>query len=77
MTPKEKARELFYKFYNEMNPYNPDCNLSINQCKECSIIAVDEIINNCLFEFYSCGFLTLKTKHKEYWDEVKNEIEKL
>jgi hypothetical protein len=73
MSPKEKAMELVWKYLPILiikeNPFD--------LAKQCALIAVDEIINNCLFEIYSCGFLTLETKHKEYWQEVKQEIEKL
>jgi len=75
MTPKEKARDLFDSYYYCL--LQSDVTQRTYWAKQCALIAVDEIINNCLFEFYSCGFLTLKTKHKEYWQEVKIEIEKL
>ena len=71
MTPKEKADELIRKM-------TVDFSIEFEQSKLCALIAVDEILNNCLFEiYYSCGFLTLETKHKEYWQEVKQEINKL
>lgn len=72
MTPKEKAEELVHKMYagfvHDLYSY---------KAKQCAIIAVDEILNNCLFEQYSCGFLTLEPKHEKYWEEVKEELIKL
>ena len=65
MTPKEKAIELKYKMENfTIYP------------KRCALIAVDEILNG--YEFDS-----LDIEHKRiidninYWDKVKQEIEKL
>ena len=61
MTPKDKAKELVdkYKFYlgNEVE--------NINEAKDLTLIAVDEIIE-------SCNYI-----NKWYWQEVKQEIEKL
>jgi len=64
MTPKEKAKELVENFY---------CNIDFNECyqgsktsaKQCALICVDEILN-----FYDRVDL-------EYWQEVKQEINKL
>ena len=79
MKAKEKAIELVDKYLCVEDGYKGDngCGICEYQAKQCALIAVDEIINNCLFEIYSCGFLTLETKHKEYWEEVKQEIQKL
>ena len=60
--PKEKAKELYNKFY-----YNDKI-----QAKQCALIAVDEIllaIDWHEFEYPNDEF--------EYWHEVKAEIEKL
>jgi len=65
MTPKEKAKELmdtiFYRTYH----------IKSEDAKQCALIAVDEIIKDRekLFEHY---WIDLK-----YWQEVKQEIEKL
>ena len=84
MTPKEKAEELFDKMligfidWTYSIPIDKNNNHTIfSEAKQRAIISVDEILNNCLFEIYNCGFLTLETKHKEYWKEVKQEINKL
>jgi hypothetical protein len=64
MTPKLKAEELINK-YLDAN-YS---DLSIYGALSCALIAVDEILN--YLEVY--GFST----QIEYWQEVKQEIEKL
>lgn len=78
MTPKEKAKELIKKF----NPF-VYCHLGsgiltntesysaiIHSAKQCALIAVDEILNND-------GFTQFDVYLTEYWQEVKQEIEKL
>ena len=73
MTPKEKAEEIYNDF--DMIIYTDQDHDS--QVKRCSLLLVNKILNNCLFEQYSCGFLTLETKHEKYWEEVKEELIKL
>ena len=67
MTPKEKAMEIFNKMCNSVDELLP---LDV---KECALIAVDEIIKStpCKFDgyYYEQNF--------KYWQEVKQEIEKL
>lgn len=65
MTPKEKAKELFDKFDNYP--------LTYEWKKQCAIIAVDELItdNELNEEIVQAGL------GKQYWQEVKQEIEKL
>ena len=67
MTPKEKALEIFNKMCNSVDELLP---LDV---KKCALIAVDEIINNSL-EYMGCD---LKDGEIIYWQEVKQEIEKL
>ena len=63
MTPKEKAKELVDKMINVglLNNY---------EAKLCALIAIDEILKNnkILFE---------DVLNDYYWQEVKQEIEKL
>jgi thiamine pyrophosphokinase len=70
MTPKEKAERLVSDIFNiETFSY---CTYS--QAKQCALIAVDEILNLMIKEF------KWDVKHNgniEYWQEVKQEIEKL
>jgi hypothetical protein len=77
MTPKEKAEVLISKY--KKAPFNcTDCDmpycdvpctrLSLQESKECALIAVDEILKagQDVDEFAD-----------SYWQEVKQEIEKL
>jgi hypothetical protein len=41
MTPKEKARELVKKFYDELPQW-----VNCEEAKQCALICVDEIINS-------------------------------
>ncbi len=64
MTPKEKAKDLFYKMQLDW-----DCDSCHNYwAKECALIAVDEILQEYWLHY---------TKRREYYKEVKQEIEKL
>jgi|DEB0MinimDraft_6_1074348.scaffolds.fasta_scaffold07489_6 hypothetical protein len=60
MTPKEKAKELVFK-YEQYKWINADLS------KECALIAVNEIINND-------GFTRFDIHLTEYWQNVKTEI---
>lgn len=64
MTPKEKAKELFDIMYQVSDEYNkyPMC---FDTAKQCAIVAVDEISEHCYQVM------------KPFWEEVKQEIEKL
>ena len=57
--PTEKARELVCKYHkiHAINNY---------EVKQCALIAVDEIINEAVYE-----------KQYNYWQEVKQEINNL
>jgi hypothetical protein len=69
MKPQEKAQELI----NSFSPHakNWDCFYDIpldeNHAKKCALIAVDEILSLFINE----------CEDTRYWQEVKNEIEKL
>ena len=68
MTPKEKAKELVEK-YNDYLQQEMQCIVYVNQSKECALIAVDEILNiNSVDKDYDLS---------DFWEEVKQEIEKL
>ena len=68
MTPKEKAKELFDKLilytrvYHEVFGWENDG----DSTKQCALIAVDEILDEV------SSLIKIK-----YWQEVKQEIEKL
>jgi len=61
MTPKEKAIELFDKFNKPDTTHYP----YVHNAQQCALIAVDEILK------------TNPYKARNYWHEVKQEIEKL
>ena len=81
MTPKEKAQELFNTFSDIEHlgvngKYNGNWEWSSflwrKQSKQCALIAVDELIDQCWsYREIDLGLAL------EYWEEVKNEIEKL
>ena len=66
MTPKEKAKELIRQFYS----------IGAVECKQCALIAVDEIINVAKPECHIETAYNLE-ETLEYWEQVKIEIEKL
>jgi len=75
MTPKEKAKELVDNFlekipFADTYIYKDWRKEMYDKAKQCALIAVDEILN----QFY--GMLDLEYDI-EYWEEVKQEIEKL
>jgi hypothetical protein len=63
MTPREKAVELVHKFGMENQYYE--------RAKQCALIAVDEILN------VTAGLNGWIGGFQSYWEEVKQEIEKL
>ena len=76
MTPKEKAIQIEEKFRLNVLDYE-GCGINEHKAKQCALIAVDEIIKST--PHYPSKplelmphFLALK-----YWQEVKQEIEKL
>lgn len=67
MTPKEKAKELYFKMHSQEH-------IISKEAKQCAIIAVDEIAKCTKHEkqeFENDRF------SEHYWDEVKQEIENL
>lgn len=87
MTPKQKAKELFDKYYIICQEFTQEIQCSI-QAKQCALIAVDEIIKskklNYLFTQNQINSMESTSDDRwihetfiEYWDKVKREIEKL
>lgn len=81
MTSKDKAIEL-------VNKFDTSTVLSYKKCKECALIAVDEIIESIMAFDYSDGnyldYVTnskvVNSKNKPatyYWQQVKTAIENL
>jgi hypothetical protein len=70
MTPKEKAKELVDKYWIYLRAgllYDEEAK---DDAKHCALIAVDEILKVASFYNDSQAEVT-------YWEEVKEEIEKL
>ena len=87
MTPKEKAKELYNKYADEFN-FDDTYRSYREQSKQCALIAVDEILESeprypsnvdwndvgGTFQFY---YVAQRVEAQRYWEEVKQEIEKL
>ena len=74
MTPKEKADKLCIDFLIKPNTTDIRFGMDKQLAKQCALIAVDEIISNWRAEAtiqYPYG------KVINYWNVVKEEIEKL
>ena len=79
MIPKEKAIELYYKYYNQLS-FDLTDELNDKCAKQCALIAVYEILENVNYFFTELEKDGLPNKFDdeiEYWQEVKQEIEKL
>jgi hypothetical protein len=79
MTPKEKADQLVSRYRKEIlkGKYRIDGFVIEELAEECALIAVDEIIKNggtkYIIEYKPNSY----TNEVWYWEEVKEEIEKL
>ena len=72
MSPKEKSAELIVNYQLKCKSLNYD------EAKQCALIAVDEIIDTYTQEKNN-GYIFYRVLDKIilYWEEVKQEIEKL
>jgi len=91
MIPKEKAIELFDKYYKLFNNFpnyqyvienlNTIQDEKLYTTKQCALIAVDEIINSSPTNPLKGGYIELYSdmvdEAIEYWQKVKQEIEAL
>ena len=69
MTPKEKANQLVDKMYNvDFHDDAREIAMRYPHAIKCALVAVDEILN----EYWSHD-----TKRRDWWKEVKHEIENL
>jgi hypothetical protein len=66
MTPKEKAKQLYFKMHSQEH-------IISKEAKQCALIAVDEILEDNRINYMLLGVGI----GKHYWQEVKQEIEKL
>jgi hypothetical protein len=69
MTPKEKAEDLLSKYYFQVQ--------TLVKQKQCALIAVDEILNTIVHKDQDERLAFELLGNKFYWEEVKQEIEKL
>lgn len=85
MTPKEKAQELFDKYYLICQEFTEEIQCSI-QAKQCALVAVYECTQSIkpLIYHYTKGddkryadISLSMSLSVGYWQEVKQEIEKL
>ena len=65
MTIKNKAEKLVLSMYRIEN--DTDYYMSIDNAKKCALVAIDEIL----------GMVDEESLYFEYWNEVKEEIEKI
>jgi len=75
MTPKEKANELFSRYYVMLLKTDSDISEEITislLSKQCALIAVNEILSMGIMS--DSGDWRMA---KSYWEEVKKEIEKI
>ncbi len=89
MTPKEKAEKLIGKFkplcvnvkhtgiLDGLATVMNDDFINLIASKQCALIAVDEIANVVKKYETEKGRLLMDNIKLEYWQEVKQEIEKL
>ena len=77
MTPKEKAKELTHKMFDvDLDCPNEDMCMLYPHAIKCALIAVDEILDALVSERISYGG-EYRYEESDYWEEVKQEIEKL
>lgn len=69
-TPKEKAEELFNKYATYAVMWTGGIEVEKQNCKQCALIAVDEILK--VASFYNDSQAEVI-----YFKQVKQEIEKL
>lgn len=75
MTPKEKAIELFEKMCGYGDEYH-HCTIYVS--KQCALITVDEILSELAYtQNYVEDNMNKIDIYISYWQEVKQEIEKL
>ena len=82
MTPKEKAEELYWKYAEILYLLHDVRLLKNSYAKQSALIAVDELIES-FNSIYDASIRNIekysgaKYGMKDYWQEVKQEIEKL
>jgi len=74
MTPKEKAKELFDKYADEFN-FDDTYRGYKEQSKQCALISCNEILS-LMIKFHN-RHIEDNSNEIIFWEEVKQEIEKL
>lgn len=78
MTPKEKAEELFNKYYSYLKSNLMDDKEAIDDAKQCALIAVDLTISQWEYiDTYLADANGELNPNLRYWYEVKEELENL
>ena len=80
MTPKEKAQELVWRYYSEIEHTISDEYAKVDWkiAESCALIAVDEMLKNAGFIWGGRDTetgLSARDEYRKYWNEVKTEIE--
>lgn len=71
MTPQEKAEELYWKYYDKLMIFS----YKRIKARRCALILVDEMLAEA--EMIWGWDAPEKNEFVKYWQEVKQEIEKL
>jgi hypothetical protein len=79
MTPKQKAQEIYNKLVVNIQRYDEYVDdRSKFKTIQCALIAVEEIINSSPLEpAHPYDYVIAEREAMEFWQEVKNEINKL
>jgi hypothetical protein len=73
ITPEQKAKELVSKYYDILPNW-----VNIDDAKQCALIAVEEIIKRTRsVDTMPHNYQKIDENTKEYWEQVKIEIQKL
>lgn len=73
MTPQEKAKDLVNKYDNTLTYLE-----SKSKAKQCALIAINLLIESTpSINIYPPNFQSIHPIVREYWKQVKQEIEKL
>jgi hypothetical protein len=76
MTPQEKAEDIVRKYSTYVVMWTGGVETERQNVKQCALITVQEIISE-MSDYYDEYDCTKTLKKIEYWQEVKNELEKL
>ena len=78
MSPKAKAKELFKKYSKGKDEWGWSLCEYDSCAKKCALIAIDEILKNSVgYNAYDGVTDNDISADDNYWEEVKQELEKL